>query len=117
MNRIKALFFDIDGTLVPFGSASIPRHVSEAIAQVRAKGIKVFISTGRHIEWINNLGYTEFDGYVTVNGGMGMAKDKKTCIFKNCIPRTDIERLSHFDASSQLPFVVVPAEGESSLLK
>lgn len=108
---IKALFFDIDGTLVPYGSGQIPEEVSEAIAEVRRNGVKVFISTGRHIEWINNLGSTEFDGFVTVNGGMCLASDRKTCLHKQCIDLSDIERLSQFSEHSDIPFVVVPAEG------
>lgn len=107
---IKALFFDIDGTLVPYGSGHIPEEVSEAIAEVRRKGVKVFISTGRHLSWINNLGNTEFDGYVTVNGGMCLGADGHTCIHKHCIEPSEIERLKEFSERSDIPLVVVPAE-------
>ena len=75
---IKAIFFDIDGTLVPFGDRGIPAEVREAIRQVRADGVKVFIATGRHPEWIDNLGDTEFDGYVTTNGALVLLADKRT---------------------------------------
>lgn len=67
IKNIKAIFFDIDGTLVPFGTHNIPDEVKDCIRIAREKGIKVFISTGRHISWIDNLGDTEFDGYVTAN--------------------------------------------------
>ncbi|MDE7412500.1 MAG: Cof-type HAD-IIB family hydrolase [Muribaculaceae bacterium] len=107
---IKALFFDIDGTLVPYGLGHIPEEVSEAIAAVRAKGVKVFISTGRHLHWINNLGDTEFDGYVTVNGGMCLDADKTTCIHKTCIDPSDVERLAEFSSHHDIPLVVVPAK-------
>lgn len=108
---IKAIFFDIDGTLVPFATPGIPAEVSEAIARVRANGVKVFIATGRHLEWIDNLGDTEFDGYVTVNGSMCLLADKKTCIHKCCISDDDVRRITDFSHSSSLPIVVVPADG------
>lgn len=42
MNKnIKAIFLDIDGTLVPFGSHSIPDEVKNCIRIAREKGIKI----------------------------------------------------------------------------
>lgn len=77
MNKnIKAIFFDVDGTLVPFGSHSIPEEVDNSIRAACQKGIKAFVSTGRHISWIDNLGHSEFDGYVTANGAMCLLQDQ-----------------------------------------
>lgn len=45
IKNIKAIFFDIDGTLVPFGMHNIPDEVKDCIRIAREKGIKVFIST------------------------------------------------------------------------
>ena len=44
---VKAIFFDIDGTLVSFNTHSIPESTQNALKQLREKGIKVFIATGR----------------------------------------------------------------------
>lgn len=106
---VKAVFFDIDGTLVPFGDRAIPAEVVEAIAALRAKGFKVFICTGRHIKWVNNIGDTEFDGYVTANGAMCLLADKKTCIFKHCVDPEDIARLTDYAKNSELSLTVIPA--------
>lgn len=108
---IKALFFDIDGTLVPFGEHGIPQEVKDALATLRSHGIKVFIATGRHPEWIDNINGVEFDGYVVTNGSMCLLADKKTCVFKHCIPQEDISRLINFLPSCDMPIVVVPADG------
>lgn len=51
---IKALFFDIDGTLVSFNTHEIPSSTLAAIAEAKAKGIKIFIATGRPKAIINN---------------------------------------------------------------
>ena len=65
---VKAIFFDIDGTLVSFETHKIPASTQEALKALRDKGIKIFIATGRPQCLINNLGDLEFDGYITVNG-------------------------------------------------
>ncbi|MCM1075871.1 MAG: Cof-type HAD-IIB family hydrolase [Bacteroides sp.] len=109
---IRAIFFDIDGTLVPFGSHGIPSEVKEAIATVRSRGVKVFIATGRHLAWIDNLGDTEFDGYVTVNGGVCLLSDKTTCIYRRVIDREDIERVIPFSHVTSIPFVAIPSDGK-----
>lgn len=108
---IKAVFFDIDGTLVPFGAPGIPKEVSDVIARMRRNGTKVFIATGRHPSWIDNLGDTEFDGYVAVNGGMCLFSDKSTCIFCSPIDQSDIRRLTCCDVVGRYPFAVVPRDG------
>ena len=53
---IKAVFFDIDGTLVSFHTHRVSEATRQAIRQLRTQGIKVFIATGRHLQVINNLG-------------------------------------------------------------
>ena len=44
---VKAIFFDIDGTLVSFETHKIPASTQEALKTLRDKGIKIFIATGR----------------------------------------------------------------------
>lgn len=67
---IKALFFDIDGTLVSFNTHKIPDSTIQAIKQAKEKGIQVYISTGRPFSLINNIDEIShlIDGYITVNG-------------------------------------------------
>ena len=69
---IKALFFDIDGTLVSFRTHSVPKPTVEALAEARRRGVRIFISTGRPRPLINNLDPIEslIDGYITVNGAI-----------------------------------------------
>lgn len=67
---IKALFFDIDGTLVSFKTHRIPESTIEALTKAKANGVKIFISTGRPRQLINNIRDIEYlvDGYITTNG-------------------------------------------------
>lgn len=109
---IRAAFFDIDGTLVPFGHTAPPPDTVSALAELRRRGIKVFVSSGRQITWINNTGPIEFDGYVTINGGACLLADRRTVVYSQAISRDDIGRLVGFGQSSPHPFVIVPLEGQ-----
>lgn len=92
---IKAVFFDIDGTLVSFETHQIPESAKKAINDLRKKGILVFIASGRHLLSINNLGSLQFDGYITLNGGYCIAGNDQV-IYKNSILREDISSLVRY---------------------
>lgn len=68
-DKIKAVFFDIDGTLLPFGKKEIPPSTLKSLALLREQGILLFIATGRHPSVLKPLREVfPFDGYVTMNG-------------------------------------------------
>ena len=58
---VKAVFFDIDGTLVSFKTHEVPLSTVECLKALRSKGIKTFVSTGRMLGSINNFGDLQFD--------------------------------------------------------
>ena len=80
VKSIKAIFFDIDGTLIPLfdPESKIVPSTLEALYQLREKGIKLFISSGRPYDFIKNqIGKQfEFDGYVAANGQYCIIGDK-----------------------------------------
>lgn len=66
---IKAVFFDIDGTLLSHASGGIPESARRTLALLGERGILRFLATGRHILEIHRLlPDLSFDGYVTLNG-------------------------------------------------
>lgn len=70
---IKAIFFDIDGTLVSFNTHKIPQSTIDSLKQLKTKGIKLFIATGRPPYDLKMLIEKDhlgdiFDGYITFNG-------------------------------------------------
>lgn len=89
---IKAIFFDIDGTLKSFKTHSIPESTIRAITEIKRKNIKVFIATGRYFNQIGDLSGLTFDGFVTLNGAHCLNAEFET-IFTNPIPKADIESL------------------------
>lgn len=90
---IKALFFDIDGTLVSFQTHRIPDSTIQAIRRAKEQGIKVFISTGRPFSLINNLQEISelIDGYITVNGAYCFIGEQ--VISCSPIPEEDVRTL------------------------
>lgn len=105
----KALFFDIDGTLVSFHTHTIPNSTIEAIAAAKAKGIRIFIATGRPAAIINNLSAIQdrnlIDGYVTMNGGYCFVG--KEVIYKSAIPPADVQTLANFAGKQNFPCIFV----------
>ena len=71
MNKIKAAFFDIDGTLLSFATRRVPASTVRALEGMRAAGIRLFIASGRPPMYLGPLRAEldfRFDGYVLTNG-------------------------------------------------
>lgn len=91
---IKAVFFDIDGTLISFNTHKVPESTKEALNKLREKGIKLFLATGRSPMWldmIKEMVEFEFDGYVMINGQYCIIDDEKVHSVK--IPLESLEKL------------------------
>ena len=67
---IKAVFFDVDGTLISHKTSSIPVSALTALNMLKEKGVLIFLATGRHKLELEDLPVKniDFDGYVTLNG-------------------------------------------------
>lgn len=112
MIMIKAIFFDIDGTLVSFNTHRIPQSAIDAISMAKEKGIKIYISTGRPFSLINNLDEIKhlIDGYITANGGLCFSGDN--IISCTPIPKEDVLTVLKFSDDMRFPCMVV---GEKDL--
>lgn len=68
---IKAVFFDVDGTLTSFATHTVPDSTIEALNRLRELGIRAFICTGRgrsHLKVVLQIIPFTFDGIVAMNG-------------------------------------------------
>lgn len=77
---MKAVFFDVDGTLIE-GRDPKFRHMSEevkaAIKKLQAQGAYVFIASGRSLPFLDSeMRSFGFDGYVLLNGAVVFFRDK-----------------------------------------
>ena len=97
---IKALFFDIDGTLVSFKTHSVPESTVKALTEAKDRGLRIFISTGRPGPLINNIEPIEhlIDGYITVNGAICTVR--RQIISRTPIDNEDVRTI--IDASDRL---------------
>ncbi|RSX49545.1 Cof-type HAD-IIB family hydrolase [Bifidobacterium castoris] len=68
---IRAVFFDIDGTLTSFATHTVPQSTVDALHALHAKGVRVYICTGRSPEQMKVVLDAipfRFDGIAGVNG-------------------------------------------------
>lgn len=108
----KALFFDIDGTLVSFETHRIPSSTIKALEATRTKGLKIFIATGRPKAIINNLSELQdrnlIDGYITMNGAYCFVGEK--VIYKSAIPQKEVKAMAAFCEKKGAPCIFVEEE-------
>lgn len=91
MRKIKAAFFDIDGTLVSLKTKVCPESAKQALAALRKAGVLCFVATGRsrfEIASEHLLDGLEFDGYLTDNGQDAYSADG-TLLYAKSIPYAD----------------------------
>ena len=107
---IKALFFDVDGTLVSFNTHTIPTSTVEALKEAKKRGVKLFIATGRPIQLLNNIPEVEhlMDGYILATGALCTYEGK--VVREDLIPKAEVETIIDFCKQRSLPAVVVGKE-------
>lgn len=104
---IKAVFFDIDGTLLSHTTYSVPESTKEALRLLKEKGIRTFIATGRHISEMKELPIKdlEFDGYITLNGQYCF--NDKEVIYALPINQEDVDHIIEYVDAKLLPCIFV----------
>ena len=106
----KALFFDVDGTLVSFNTHHIPESTIKALQEARARGVKIFTSTGRPRQLLDNIPEVEplMDGYILATGALCIYGDH--VVREDLIPRDEAIALVDFCRERGLSAVVVGKE-------
>ena len=104
---IKALFFDIDGTLVSFNTHKVAQSTIDGLNIAKERGIEIFISTGRPLSFINNLEDIEhlIDGYITTNGSYNFMG--KSVISMHSIPKEEVLTLVDYLNKHEYPAILV----------
>lgn len=104
---IKAIFFDIDGTLLSHQTKQISPLTKQALHLLKEKGIYTFIATGRHISEFKDLPLDdlEFEGYITLNGQY--CYNNENVIYDMPIPQHDINQVIQEIKANPVPCVFV----------
>lgn len=105
---IKVAFFDVDGTLLSHKTGQIPDSTIKALKELRNIGVKVVLSTGRHLSELDELPFQNitFDGYVMVNGQLCL-NEKKEIIYDNPIEGEAKEKIIQLFQDKEIPIVLV----------
>ena len=113
---IKAIFFDIDGTLFSHTTKGIPESTKKALWLLREKGIRLLTATGRHIMDIKNLttDLPPFDGHITLTGQICLDENEKTVCDA---PINDAEARGIIDtfAREGLPLIIIERDRKYTL--
>ena len=88
----KAIFFDIDGTLINIMNQrpQMTEPTRQAIMRLRQAGHRTFIASGRPLDYLDPE-LTEqglFDGYVLMNGAAVFVDGK--CIYEQALPKEQV---------------------------
>ena len=108
--QIKAVFFDIDGTLVSFRTHRVPPSTLEALPMLRANGVKVFVATGRMLPMITVVDGIPFDGYITYNGACCVDADRRGIIHEQPVPQEDLDALVRHLEKDPFPVAFMPED-------
>lgn len=88
----EAVFFDIDGTLISYETHTMPESTIRALNQLREKGVKLFVATGRPKMMMKFLDeYFLFDAYISLNGQY--CYNETEVIYKRAIPQKALRKL------------------------
>lgn len=107
----KAIFFDIDGTLIDHHCYGVPQSTKLALKKLKEKGIKLFIASGRAPQELKNipsLDLNDFDGFITLNGQYCF--DHQRTIFENPMDLHDIQTFIELYQHYQIPLMFVHAD-------
>ena len=95
--NIKIVFTDIDGTLLSHRKGIVPPSSIAAIKAMQAKGIKVFLCSGRNYYLIRKSGILNVvqpDGLVTMNGSNAIIEGN--IIYRYPIPSAVVDKMILF---------------------
>ena len=92
MNKIKIVFFDIDGTLIDMDRKEISEKTIEALTSLSKNKIKICIATGRPLSSVPKFAGIEFDAFLTFNGSYCCTNNHEI-IFSNPIPKLDVLKI------------------------
>lgn len=88
MDKIKIIFFDVDGTLIDMEKKKISKKMLEALQRLQDRGIILCIATGRSPIALPRIGDGLFSAFLTFNGSYCF--NEETVMYKHPIPTEDI---------------------------
>lgn len=105
---IKAIFFDVDGTLLSHQYGNVSSNVKTALMQLKQKGMKLFAATGRHRLELEALPVNDlpFDGYVTLNGQICLDARQRV-LYDSPIAAADTKTVISYFKQNKIPIMII----------
>ena len=91
MNKVKIIFFDIDGTLIDMTKKAISYKTVETLLRLKENGVKICIATGRAPDSVPKFDGVDFDAFLTFNGSYCF--NSSDVILSTPIPKVDVEKM------------------------
>lgn len=91
MNKVKIIFFDIDGTLIDMTKKAISDKTVETLLRLKENGVKICIATGRAPGSVPKFDGVDFDAFLTFNGSYCF--NSNDVILSTPIPKADVEKM------------------------
>ncbi|MFA6850588.1 MAG: HAD family hydrolase [Selenomonadaceae bacterium] len=103
----KAVFFDIDGTLIDSGHGMpyMSQRTKQAIRDLQAAGHYTFIASGRPYAFLDKeILEFGFDGYILMNGATVILGDK--VIYKKALPDDFVQDTCNLCEENQVEYIL-----------
>lgn len=107
---IRAIFLDVDGTLISFKTHEVPASAREALLRAHGRGVRLFIATGRAANDLGPLEGIPYDGVVSLNGARCVAADGRV-VSRHPIPRADFEHAMVLSEQMGFPLALELEDG------
>ncbi|CAI6015797.1 5-amino-6-(5-phospho-D-ribitylamino)uracil phosphatase YitU [Paenibacillus sp. JJ-100] len=95
--RIKAVFLDVDGTLLSEKDRSLSQRTEESIRRLIEKGIHIILVTGRPHQYCEEFMQLGIDTIISANGALITCGGER--IYKSVLSSPMIREFSHFAIS------------------
>ncbi len=105
MNKIQAIFFDVDGTLLDFDTHTLSQSTIEALNALKRSGIKIALATNRSLKEvleIPKIDQIEWDGYVISAGGEVRNKDREI-VYKTIFTNSNLKKVFAIADENHIP--------------
>lgn len=103
ISKIKVIAADADQTILLHGREEISERTKEAFARASAKGMHIFINTGRHYTFIPASFFTDIPmDYIGTINGAALVKRDGTVISAREISEADMFRITEYCESHGL---------------
>ncbi|WP_016898653.1 Cof-type HAD-IIB family hydrolase [Staphylococcus capitis] len=116
MNNVKAIFLDMDRTILHENNKA-SNYTKDVVDELREKGFKVFLATGRSYSEIHQLVPEGFkvDGIISSNGTTGEIEDQN--LFKHSLSLEQVKKIVKLAQQQHIYYEVFPFGAQRIVLK